>query len=423
MPYKYSFINGHSYFTNSQVDQIKEVLESDNPQSKRDDYEGKFASLIGDGLGISFAAGRMAFYVLIKALEIGKGDEIILPGFTCSVMVNAILRAGATPVFANIDVETFGSSAEEIEPKITNRTKLIVAQHTFGIPCRIDKIVELGRSRGIFVVEDCALVLDSSFKNQKIGNWGNAAIFSTDHSKPLNTLIGGFFYTKDKFLYRKMSELAAVLPDLAKDHQRRLFSQFLFERKYFQPGRYKNAFWSYLIRGILKRLRGGFERPVLLGDDYSGNNFLGVNYPYPAKLPSFIAQIGLFELESWPKVRAQRIKLLKQYLEIMKDSKLALYIPKIYFNNDIEIVPFRYVFTHPDAIKIKGLMSKHINVGQILFNAPIVCCPNGLENLGYSLGTCPKSEKICDEIINWPCSLPERYQTDILDIFKSIAYH
>jgi dTDP-4-amino-4,6-dideoxygalactose transaminase len=137
------------------------VLNSRDGEDVVREYENQLAALIGPGRGVSFAAGRMAFYAVLKALGVGSNDEVILPGFTCSVMPNAVWRTGARPVFADIEAETFGSCASGIAAKITSRTKAVVAQHSFGIPCNIPEIVELCRKRGLALIEDCAITLDS----------------------------------------------------------------------------------------------------------------------------------------------------------------------------------------------------------------------------------------------------------------------
>src|SRR3990170_5318030 len=241
LPYQIGFVVGHSHLTNEQIFKIRQVLNSYNTEETVNDYEQRFAELIGTGYGISFAAGRMAFYMLMKALEIGKDDEVILLGFTCSVIPNAVLRIGASPVFADIDCETFGSDANSIEGRITSKTKLIVAQHSFGIPCKIKKIVEIAKKYNIFLVEDCAIAFDSAVNGIKVGNWGDAAIFSTDHTKPLNTLIGGFLYTKNKLLYEKVKRTSVDLPHLGKSHQERLFKQFIHERINYIPEHYPRS--------------------------------------------------------------------------------------------------------------------------------------------------------------------------------------
>ena len=149
-------------------------------------------------------------------------------------MANAIIRAGASPVYADIDPETFGSSAKAIKKVLTSQTKMIVAQHSFGIPCDIQPIVELAQAKNIFLLEDCALTLGSKLNNVVCGNFGNAALFSTDHSKPLNTLTGGLIYTQKKSLYKKLKAVQKNVPPLAKSKQHALWKQLLFERlKYY----------------------------------------------------------------------------------------------------------------------------------------------------------------------------------------------
>ena len=138
----------------------------------------------------------MGFFVLMKVLGIGSGDEVVLCGSTCSVMPNAILKVGAKPVYSDVDKNTFGSCPRSIEACITPNTKLVVAQHSFGIPCDIDVIEKFCKDNGIFLVEDCALALGSKLREKNVGTFGDAAIFSTDHSKPINTIIGGLYILK-----------------------------------------------------------------------------------------------------------------------------------------------------------------------------------------------------------------------------------
>ena len=186
----FGFVQGHAYLAPHDVDQIRKHIAKPAKEIVAE-FEHGFASLVGEGYAVSFAAGRMGFYALMKTLDIGPGDEVVVQGANCAVMVNAILRTGATPVFADIDPETFGSSKQHIERCITPRTRRIVAQHSFGIPCDVEPIVELAHSRKTFLLEDCALAVSSTNDGITVGNFGDAALFSTDHSKPLNTLTGG----------------------------------------------------------------------------------------------------------------------------------------------------------------------------------------------------------------------------------------
>lgn len=423
LPYQIAFIQSHHYLTEAQISQIREILYFGD--SHRDslkavaDYEKQMAALIGPGYGISFAAGRMAFFTILKVLGIGKGDEVILPGFTCSVMANAVWRAGSIPVFADIDIETLGSGAQEIEKKITPRTRMIVAQHSFGIPCGISDIVKLGKKYGIFVLEDSAITLDSSVNGIPVGNWADAAIFSTDHTKPLNTLIGGFLYTANKALYDRIRLFCEPLTGLSKAHQERLYNQFIFERINFEPKRYPRTKIISRIRNFIKKpkIQGS---PVFLEADYKKNFPSDTGYPYPARMPPFLSKLGIFELERWNKEKRRRKELLNEYIKIATQAGFGSHLPKAYFNSSLDIVPLRFAFQHRDAAKIKHRMSRFIDIEGIWFQTPIICCPDGPQSLGYRYGNCPISEDTCKRIINWPCVIHKKWEASVLENFRNL---
>lgn len=134
-PY-FGFIQGHSHLLLKDIQKIRSLVGEDSDEIIRN-YEKKFAELVGPGEAVSYAAARMGFYELMRIQGVGIGDEVILLGATCAVMVNAVRRTGATAVFSDIDHETFGSSCQAIEVCITPKTRMIVAQHSFGIPTKI----------------------------------------------------------------------------------------------------------------------------------------------------------------------------------------------------------------------------------------------------------------------------------------------
>ena len=415
-----SFVRGHSYLCENEMNQIAALASLEKEGSEVvDEYETRMTKLIGSGYGISFAAGRMAFHSILKALNIGAGDEVILLGFTCSVMPNAVLRVGAVPVFSDVDANTFGSSAENIASKITSRTKLIVAQHSFGIPCKIKEIAELGKKNGIFVVEDCAITLDSCVDGIKVGNFADAAIFSTDHSKPLNTLIGGFFYTRNESLYKKVRKTSDELPHLDIEHQRRIYKQFLFEREYYVAHRNLRSNFGKVAKSILKKFKINEKGPVFLTADYSAasNN---KDYPYPSKMPVFLAQLGLFELERWNDERKERKELLNQYMSVINTYDLRKYIPSAYYDSSLDIVPLRFAFAYPNVSKINNKMSKVLDTNWIWFREPVICCSGEPEKLGYSDGSCPISEKLGKNIINWPCVIAKENRKFVFKCFESV---
>ena len=131
--------------------------------------------------------GRVALYAILKALRIGPGDEVVIPAFTCVVVPNAVLYAGATPVYCDIDAATYTPTAETIAPQVTDRTRLIVAQNTFGLSADLNPIMRLAANRGIPVVEDCAHGLGGTYRGRPNGTVADASFFSTQWSKPISS--------------------------------------------------------------------------------------------------------------------------------------------------------------------------------------------------------------------------------------------
>jgi len=407
----FGFINGHKHLSESQIIEIEQKIGNSDIKVQVN-FENRFSKFIGEGHTVSFAAGRMGFFALMQTLGIGKGDEVILQGHTCSVMPNAVWRTGATPIYVDIDSNTFGSSAIEIDKVISPQTKMIVAQHSFGIPCDIEPIVELAKSKGIFLLEDCAISMGSKINGIQIGNFGDAALFSIDHSKPLNAFIGGLIYTRNTELYEKLKEIQSSADDLPVERQGAIWEKFLFERKYYNPANYGKSFLIGKLNRLLLRERGSY-----LTDDYGKEP--SSTYPYPAKLPTFLAQLGLYELERWGSERKKRQDLIVAFLESSASVGLTEFLPPPYFDKNLEIVPLRFVYTHPDAEAVRKKMSKFMDISWFWFDSPIVACRNP-KDLGYKYGSCPVSENVGKEIINWPCVFNESDNKKMLKYFERV---
>ena len=406
-PY-FGFIQGHFYLTTEEIEKISSLV------AKREDdivkkYEKSYASLVGEGEAVAYAAARMGFYDLMRLQGIGKGDEVILPGATCAVMVNAVLRAGATPIFADIDPDTFGSSSQAIAVCITPKTRMIVAQHSFGIPCDIESIVELANLRNIFLLEDCALTLGSTVNNVVVGNFGDAALFSTDHSKPLNTLTGGLIYTRNAELARRLRISQTDCPDLSTARQKALWRRFLLEAHYCVPGRYGRMVLIDIFASIRKRLT--HSEGDFLADDFGASSV--TNYPYPARLPAFLAAAGLIEVRRWAKVADERKITLMRLLDTLTECRSGVYLPAAYKNKALQIVPLRLAWSQPDGQNARSVLRHFIHVPWTWFMSPIIATKEPLENLGYYSGVCPVSERIGPNMVNIPCNL-DRKEADLL---------
>ena len=399
-PNYFGFIKGHNYITGEDFLKLNLLVGQKNNKLVKE-FENKFANLIGPGKCLSYASARMGFYELMKGIEIVKGDEIILLGFTCSVMANAIMKMNAIPIYSDLDENTYGSNYKSIKRCITNKTKIIVAQHSFGIPCEIEQISKIAKENNIFLIEDCALSLESEINGVKVGNFGDASIFSTDHTKPINTITGGIVFTKDLNLIKKLTKSKKFIPELSYKKQVAILNQIKIEKTFCNPKNYGKYYLIKLFTNFLKILFK-LEEPFL-NEDFSTK--FNVTYPYPAKMPPFLAYLGILEIKKWNQTKKTRISAFNKFKELVKPYNLEL--PSSYFNKELSIVPLRLIFKSKNAKTFKVQMKKFLDTDSFWFKKPLIGSKEPLENFKYRLNSCPKSENIGEKIINIPCNLDE----------------
>ncbi len=175
------------------------------------EFENAFAKYIGVKHAIFTTSGTSALHVSLRALDIGPGDEVIVPNFTMIASPFSVMYTGATPVFVDIDPETLNTDAALIEAKITERTKAIMPVHIYGLPCDMDPIMEIANLHGIPVLEDAAEVHGATYKDKKCGSIGTINAFSFYGNKIITTGEGGMITTDDDDLATR----ARWLKDLA----------------------------------------------------------------------------------------------------------------------------------------------------------------------------------------------------------------
>jgi perosamine synthetase len=381
--------------------------------SKAAEYEQSFAKLLGDGSAVSFASGRMAFYAYLKVSGIGLGDEVIIPGFTCSVMVNAILRTQATPIYCDVDRENYGTSSEKIECLISTRTKLIIAQHSFGSACDVRSIISIANKHNIRVLEDCALTLGTTVQGKHVGNFGSAAIFSTDHSKPINTFIGGIFYSENKILADQVRLLRDSSPSLPLKKRKSIFWYFLLERLLSKPK--LNRFWPLAQLLFLKYLHLMRKPSPFLNQDISPQAISG-DYKYPSRFPEFLAQIGLIEVARWPLTMEARRKNELELIDVLQ-STFAVVIPRT-----IDSTPLRVVFLADEQLKISDNIKTFVDIDSIWFKEPIINTFSTMEEFGYVSGSSKTAEFIAKKIINIPISDSTIDNRSLIKLLRNNVY-
>jgi dTDP-4-amino-4,6-dideoxygalactose transaminase len=171
-------------------------------------FERQFASWNGSGSAFAFASGRVALSAAVDALELRPGDQIVVPGYSCIVVANALRNAGLRPIFADIELETYGLDKDALQRSITGGTKAVLIQHLYGFVSRdVAATLEIARARGLAVIEDCAQSMGADYHGRKVGNLGDIAIFSGDPSKPFTCIQGGIATTNDERLAERLAAI------------------------------------------------------------------------------------------------------------------------------------------------------------------------------------------------------------------------
>lgn len=176
-------------------------------------FENEFAKLHGQKYGIACNSGTSALHVALEALKEKynwqENSEVIVPAITFIATSNACLHARVKPVFVDVDPVTYNINQALIEQKITSKTVAIMPVHTFGQPCEMDPIVDIGRKYGLKIVEDCAEAHFATYKGRPVGSFSDIAGFSTYVAHTITTGVGGVITTNDKDLAELSRSLIA----------------------------------------------------------------------------------------------------------------------------------------------------------------------------------------------------------------------
>lgn len=170
-------------------------------------FENEFAKYVGAKYALATSSCTGALQISLMALEIGPGDEVIVPDETWVATANAVRYVGATPVFADIEIDTWNIDVNSIESLITSKTKAIIAVHMYGHPSRMSGILEIASKYGLRVIEDAAPAIGAEWQGKRCGSFGDFAAFSFQGAKLLVTGEGGMLVTSDDKLYEKAKKI------------------------------------------------------------------------------------------------------------------------------------------------------------------------------------------------------------------------
>jgi 8-amino-3,8-dideoxy-alpha-D-manno-octulosonate transaminase len=208
---------GTEFYDEQELRQLTEVFEARSPfrwygtqtPLKVAAFEREFAARMQTRFALGVTSGTAALQCAVNALEIGPGDEVILPAWTWHSCYCAIVLAGALPVFAEID-SSFNIDPSDIEHRITAQTKAIMAVHLQGNPCEIDRVMTIARKHNLRVIEDCAQSVGASHKGRPLGSIGDIGIYSLQLNKTITAGEGGAVVSNDPALFERAARFHDV---------------------------------------------------------------------------------------------------------------------------------------------------------------------------------------------------------------------
>ncbi len=182
-----------------------EVIESGQiAQGPRvEKFEKRFSEFLGMPQGVATSSGTTALHLALLALGVGKNDEVIMPSYVCSALLNATCATGAIPRIADIEPDYFNMDPEQVRKNLTPKTKAIIVPHLFGFPADMDRLLTFG----VPIIEDCAQTIGARWRGKLIGTLAEVSIFSFYATKVMTTSEGGMVLSKSKKLIEKIRDL------------------------------------------------------------------------------------------------------------------------------------------------------------------------------------------------------------------------
>lgn len=194
----------------SEISAVVEVLKSGWITTGKitQEFEAFAKTYLGVEHAIAVSSCTAALHLSLLALDIGPGDEVITTPLTFAATVNTIIHVGATPILADICMDSGNILIEEIEKKITSRTKAIIPVHYAGLPCDLNKLETLAKKHGVKIIEDAAHAIGSSYRGRKIGSSGNLVCFSFYPTKTMTSIEGGLIACSDSKVAEKIRNMS-----------------------------------------------------------------------------------------------------------------------------------------------------------------------------------------------------------------------
>lgn len=374
---------GKQYIDEDDIRAVNEVLRSPylTTGPKVEEFENKLCELTGAKYAVVISNGTAALHAACYAAGITEGDEVITTPITFAASANCVLYCGGKPVFADIDPDTWNIDPKEIEKKITDKTKAVIAVDFTGQAVQLDEIKGICKKHNLILIEDAAHSLGTKYKGVPVGGIADLTTFSFHPVKTITCGEGGAILTNNEEFYKKMQ----------------LFRSHAITRDPFLLT--QNPFEGY-------------------------NEQIGLGYNY--RMTDFQAALGISQLKKLEVFSKRRAEIVRQYNKDLSE------IPQLIIQKEIpesDTVRHLYIIRiKSDSLKVgrdeiyKALNAE--NIGLQVHYIPVYYHPY-YQALGYKRGICPVAEALYEEIITIPLyySLTDEDVRSVIEAVRKVINH
>ena len=336
----------------------------------------------------TYFRGRVALNAILKALGVGRGDEVGLQAYTCIAVPEAVLAAGATPVF--IDIEPGGLNLDPVacDAAMGPRMKAIIVQHTFGLPADVRRIVAAAEKRGVPVIEDCCHSFVSTVVGQTVGSFGAASFYSFEWGKPLVAGVGGSAIANDSELERKLELGYAGFAPPPRALNLRIEAQYLGFMALFRPSLY----WG------TRRLSGALSKTWLIESSYHTTYGEGENVEFKYRMARSSEYRLRHSVDQIPACALHSNQIVAQYKGIRNPLFQHMTVPNwaipVYARYPLVTARKREVLAAAQRYRIELAAWYETPIHPLLSNE---WC-----RVNYVPGSCPNAERAAAEVVSLP---------------------
>ncbi len=331
-------------------------------------------------------SGRSALYLGLRGIDIQPGDHVLVQAYTCIVVINAILFTGAIPIYVDV-LDDATMDPTDIQKKITDKTKAIIIQHTFGKPARMKEIMAIAKEYGLITIEDCAHTFLATYQGKKLGTMADIAIFSFGSDKMISCVRGGAILVNNPAYRSRIHQLCTtlLLPSRLETmrHLHKYWVFYIGKTYYAWGGKY-----LLYIANIV-----GLTSPIMTKGEKRNTE-----QPEPTTLANALAHILYQQIEAYPAIEIHRKRITTLYHQQLPETIGKK--PEI--SAEYTYVRYPLMSTHMHTITPQAKKNR-ILLGD--WYTSVIAPKGDLIRMYYTKGSCPNAERLTLVACNLPTDI------------------